>query len=545
MLPPLAGLSSLWEGFMSRIRQLRWVAALAAAVFAAEPRAKGQEPQPPVNIDFEEVVAAARNAGPHRGPGNNFRDFNEVTRQAEKTEGLFTLYKTGDHLYAEIRPDQFNHPLLTPVTIARGMAQAGMPVGDDDRVLIFRRVGDRIQIVQRNIHYKAPAGSPIEKAVKQNFTDSVLMALPILALNPMRGGAVLIDLSDVFMTDFAEIGMGSIDRSRSQWTKVKGFPNNMELELEATYTGGFRRMGSGRSLSGSDPRGITMVLHYSIMKAPDMGYRPRIADDRVGHFLSATKDFGINDSETNFVRFIDRWRLEKSDSRSKLSPPKKQIVWYVEDTVPLEYRPYVEEGISEWNKAFEKIGFRNAIAVRWQEDGRDVFDPEDTNYCTFRWVTSEAGFAMSCLRANPMTGEMIDGDVIFDASFIRYWKQSYALLIGSTTAAGGEPQAAPLAFGEVISPILASKMGFGQPAGKALLGLGSRAALWPDDPRGSPGRSELPPVATGQEPGPRNPGILPVPDGLPARFRPGCDRPGRHPQARAAQDRQGQREGQG
>ena len=235
---------------MSRIRQLGWFAALAAAVFAAGPRANGQEPQPPVNIDFEEVVAAARNAGAHHGPGNNFRDFNEVTRQAEKTEGLFTLYKTGDHLYAEIRPDQFNQPLLTPVTIARGMAQAGMPVGDDDRVLIFRRVGERIQIVQRNIHYKAPAGTPIEKAVKQNFTDSVLMALPIVALNPMRGGAVLIDLSDVFMTDFAEIGMGSIDRSRSQWSKVKGFPNNMELELEATYTGGFRRMGSGRSGSG-------------------------------------------------------------------------------------------------------------------------------------------------------------------------------------------------------------------------------------------------------------------------------------------------------
>ena len=77
---------------------------------------------------------------------------------AEKIEGLFTLYKTGDHLYAEIRPDQFNQPLLVPVTIARGMAQAGSPVGDDEMVLIFKRVGDRIQLVRRNIHYKAPAG---------------------------------------------------------------------------------------------------------------------------------------------------------------------------------------------------------------------------------------------------------------------------------------------------------------------------------------------------------------------------------------------------
>jgi hypothetical protein len=454
---------------MSGIRHLGWVIVLAAGVAAWSTAVLGQDPQPPINIDFEQVVAAARNAGPNRGPGSNFRDFNEVTRGADKIEGLFTLYKTGDHLYAEIRPDQFNQPLLTPVTIARGMAQAGIPVGDDDRVLILRRIGDRIQIVRRNIFYKAPAGTPLDKAVKLNYTDSVLMALPIVTLNPMRGGAVLIDLSDVFMGDFANVGIGSIDRSRSHWSKAKGFPNNMELELEATYAG-FRRMSGRGGDSGADPHGITLVLHFSIMKAPEMGYHTRIADDRVGHFLSATKDFGTSDPDTNFVRYINRWRLEKSDSRAKLSPPRKQIIWYVEDTVPLEYRPYVEEGISEWNKAFEKIGFKNAIAVRWQEPGRDDFDPEDTNYCTFRWITSDVSYAMSCLRANPMTGEMIDGDVVFDANFIRYWKDSYALLVGSTTSATGEHQATPLAFGEVISPILASKMGFGQPAGLSLLG---------------------------------------------------------------------------
>ena len=160
---------------------------------------------------------------------------------------------------------------------------------------------------------------------------------------------------------------------------------------------------------------------------------------------------------------INRWRLEKANPAAKLSPPKKQIVWYVEDTVPIEYRPYVEEGIREWNKAFEKIGFKDAIAVRWEESGRDDFDPEDTNYCTFRWITNDKGDAMSCLRANPLTGEMIDGDVVFDASFIRYWKQQYALLVGNTTAPDGEPQSTPLAIGEVVSPILASKMGYGQP----------------------------------------------------------------------------------
>ncbi|MFI5455430.1 MAG: zinc-dependent metalloprotease [Isosphaerales bacterium] len=455
---------------MSRIIALGWAAALAVVLIAADLPA--QEPHPEGVIDFESVIAGARAGAMQRGRPNPFRDFNEVTKGAEKTEGLFTLYKTGDHLYGEIRPDQFNQTLLVPITIARGLAQAGVPVGDDDTVLIFRRVGERIQLVRRNIHYKATGGASLDKSVHQNYTDSVLMALPIIALNPLKGGAALIDFSDIFMTDFAELNLGMLDRGRSSWTKVKGFPHNMELELEATFSGGGRRRSfMGHSDGVADHRGITVVIHYSLMKTPDHGYQPRTADDRVGHFLSATKDFGVTDSDSNFVRMINRWRLEKANPRAKLSPPKKQIVWYVEDTVPIEYRPYVEEGIREWNKAFEKIGFKDAIAVRWEEAGRDDFDPEDTNYCTFRWITNDSSYARSCLRASPLTGEMIDGDVVFDASFIRYWKQQYALLIGSTTAAGGQAEATPLALGEVISPILAAKMGYGQPQARALLGM--------------------------------------------------------------------------
>jgi hypothetical protein len=411
----------------------------------------------------------------HHPDTKKYRDFAEVTQGAAKTEGLFTLYQKEDHLYAEIKPHQFNQPLLVPTTIARGIAQAGMPVGDDDMVLVFQREGDKVQLIRRNIHYRAPAGTPIDKSVKQNYTDSVLMALPIVTLDHSAGNAVVIDFSDIFLTDFAQLGIGSLDRSRSRWHAVKGFPNNLELEVEATFNGGGRH--SFRGNDGiADHRGITLVIHYSLMKVPDSGYHPRAADDRVGHFLSATKDFGAPDADTNFIRYINRWRLEKADHKAKMSPPKKQIVWYVEDTVPFEYRPYVEAGIREWNKAFEKIGYRDAIAVRWQESGRDDFDPEDTNYCTFRWVTTDAGFAMSCLRANPISGEMIDGDVVFDASFVRYWKQEYALLIGTSTTANGESNASALAVGDIISPILAAKMGYGEAKANRLKGLAGLAA---------------------------------------------------------------------
>jgi len=455
---------------------------LTLAGMAVETQA--QAPDANRRIDFDDVMDSSHTGGNSGGAndptdGPRLRDFAQVIQGAKKVDGLFTLYQKGEHLYAEIRPDQFNQPLLLPVTIARGLGQAGMPVGDDDMVLIFRRVGNKVQLVRRNIHYQAPAGTPLDKSVKQNYVDSILMAIPIVTLNRNNGSAPVIDLSDIFMTDFAQLGLGMMDRSRSGWHRVKGFTNNLELEVEATFAGG-RYFGSmfGGDDGVADPRGITLVVHYSLMKTPDAGYHPRMADDRVGHFLSASKDFGKTDGESNFVRQIDRWRLEKADPRAELSPPKKQIVWYIEDTVPVEYRPFVESGIREWNKAFEKIGFADAIAVRWQEAGRDEFDPEDTNYCTFRWVTSDAGFAMSCLRANPLTGEMIDGDVVFDASFLRIWKQEYALLVGAgpTTQDPATSQARPLAMGEIISPILAARMGFGQPS-TALPGVGGLDSL--------------------------------------------------------------------
>ncbi len=460
---------------------------LGLATMAGGLRAQTQEPRPEGRMDLDEVVVTTRGAragGAAGGGDSHFRNFNEVVQGAEKIDGLFTLHKKGEHLYAEIRNDQYNQPLLLPITIARGMAQAGSPVYNgslgEDMVLVFKRVGDKVQLIRRNIHYKASSSS-LDKSVKQNYVDSVLMALPIIAINQGAGGAALIDLSDIFLGDFAQLGLGGVDRSRSGWHRVKGFPHNVELEVELTFTGGrFARFAMGDD-GVPDHRGVTLIVHYGLMKAPDGGYHPRMADDRVGHFLSASKDFSKADPDTSFVRQINRWRLEKADPKAELSPPKKQIVWYIEDTVPIEYRPYVENGIREWNKAFEKIGFVDAIAVRWQEAGRDDFDPEDTNYCTFRWVTNDSGGAMSCLRANPLTGEMIDGDVVFDAGFIRYWKQEYALLVGPSESVMGDRRVSPLAVGEVISPILAEKMGYGRPD-DFLFGRTDAAATVPGRP---------------------------------------------------------------
>lgn len=393
---------------------------------------------------------------------SKFRDFADVTKDAKKIEGLFDLYHDNQHLYAVIGNGDMDRPFLAPMAVARGAASAGMALNFDEQwVISFKRVGDYVQLIRKNLRYEAPKGTPLEKAVHQNYTDSVLMALPIVSDN--APGGVMIDLADIFFTDFADLSVGGLDRSRASWNKIKAYPENLELQVNVTFNSDPMGMGSNGDYGYIDSRGVSLVMHYSIVRPPDSGYHPRMADQRVGYFLNATKDFGSQDPDTTFVRRINRWRLEKSDPSADVSPPKKQIVWWIEDTVPQEYRPYVEEGILEWNKAFEKCGFRNAIAVRWQND-RDEFDPEDINYCTFRWVTTPQTFAMSNVRSNPITGEMIDGDVIFDASWIRFWQQEHAYLVGTPAGGDGDDdKTTTLAVGDILSPIMAAQKGFGMP----------------------------------------------------------------------------------
>ncbi len=352
-----------------------------------------------------------------RRPDPRIMEFQNISKNAKTYEGLFKLYQKDENLYAELTPRNFDKPMLCPVAVARGGGIGGTTYNFEEQwVLLFKRVGDKVHLVRRNVRHKARSGSPTEKAVEITYSDSVLMALRIVALNQSNQGA-LINLNDIFMTDFGELGLGRMDPSRSVWHKVKAFPKNIELQVQATYTG---YVGD----ETIDRRGNTVIVHYGLVEMPDAGYKPRIADDRVGHFVTALKDFSNESKDTSFIRYVNRWRLEPAEpvAPGKLTVPKRSIKYYIEKTVPHEYRAAVHEGILEWNKAFEKIGFRNAIEVVQMRDDED-FDPEDMNYNTFRWITTDNAFAIGPSRANPLTGEILDADILFDASFIRYWKQ--------------------------------------------------------------------------------------------------------------------------
>lgn len=360
-------------------------------------------------------------------PKSKYPPYDDVLKDAQKIDGLITLWRKDDRLLAELDSSKLNRDLIVLITIARGIGQTPILGGfswqfGDDAVWQFRKAGERIHLVRRNVRFTADAGSPDAEAVEVAYTDSVLFSLPIATKSP--SGAYVVDLTPVFMSDLPQISNVlpgfMFSEMKSTWAKVEGYPKNVELQVAATYASS----GDANIESVADARGVTVNVHYSISELPVTSYRPRLADDRIGYFVVAQKDFSKKDLDDRFVRYITRWNLEKADASADVSPPKKPIVFWLEKTIPFTYRKPIRDGILEWNKAFEKAGFYDAIEVRQQPEDA-TWDAGDVNYNTFQWITSGAGFAMGPSRVNPSTGQILDADIIFDADFLQYWKQEH------------------------------------------------------------------------------------------------------------------------
>lgn len=350
-----------------------------------------------------------------------------VLKDAKTFSGLLTVYQKGTKLYGELTSSNYSSEYIILTSIARGTAGSwvlgGMSWGDDG-VWKFRKVDERVHVIRKNVRFKAKAGTPEATAVRNAYTDSVLYSLPIVTKGPKGGD--LVDLTSMFMSDHPQISRElsgfSFSSSKSSWASIKAFKDNLELQVAATYASSGRRSYD----TVADSRGATINVHYSISKVPSTGYQPRLADQRVGYFLTVVKDYSKNDPYGDrFLRFVNRWDLQKADPSAKLSPPKKPIIFWIAKTFPYKYRKTVHEGIAEWNKAFEKAGFANAIEVRQQPNNAE-WDAEDINYNTIRWITSDAPFSgIGPSRVNPYTGQILDADILLDSNSLSFYKPLY------------------------------------------------------------------------------------------------------------------------
>ncbi len=386
--------------------------------------------------------------------------FDEVIKDFEKIEGLFTLYRQPEKntVYLEVKPEQLNRNLLMVATLSSGIGAwglyQGMPV--QDFVFQLRQIQkNRVDLVVPNTRFRTQPGDPQERSLPRSFSDSGIYSLAVKSIHPERE-TLLIDISEMLMTDFAGLASAfpwilsdsyGLNPATSYLSSLQGFPLNVEIDWVYGFAGGANPWFSIDTLA--DPRGFYLTVRYSLSELPvNNGYRPRLADDRVGHFLSAYQDLSRQYDQDPFVRYIKRWNLQKQDPYAVLSPPKEPIVFWIENTIPVEYRDAIREGILMWNPAFKKIGFIDAIEVRQMPDDA-TWDPADVRYNTIRWFNSiDAGFALGPVRANPLTGEILDADVLVSANVIRVMEREYRSL--SQNSLPGTPGISPLVTNSLL-----------------------------------------------------------------------------------------------
>ncbi|MCC5600504.1 zinc-dependent metalloprotease [Nostoc favosum] len=391
----------------------------------------GQQP-------FLQVAKPAEKPKPSKTPTakDDLEPFDEVIKDTQKSGGLFTLYrnKEKNKIYLEIKPEQLNKNYLATATLESGIGErgiySGMPL--QDFLFYFQRVDDKLNFVIRNVNFRTREGDPQVRSLARSFSDSVLYSISLKSIHPERK-TLLIDLGDLLLTDLgglsASLGVPSTT-DQSYFGTAKAFPQNLEIESVLNFSGGGDRDSEVASFASlADNRGFTLRVHYSLSQLPDKDYRPRIADDRIGYFITAYQDLSKDDRGDSFVRYINRWNLEKQDPKAVISPPKKPIVFWIDNAVPLEYRDGIKEGVLMWNKAFLKAGFKDAIEVRQMPDDA-TWDPADIRYNTIRWINTVDGyFAMGPSRVNPLTGEILDADILVDASFVRALKSEYRKIV--------------------------------------------------------------------------------------------------------------------
>ena len=331
-------------------------------------------------------------------------------------QGLVTVHVGKDKAFLEVPSSALKRPLLLATSIRGGPTYAGFQWRDT--VVTFQRLDRWLLLIEKEVRYRLKNSSkPIAEVVKRTYTDRLLAKVPIVGLN---GSSPVVDLKELFggqaQAFFGGLAAG-FDRSVVMLEQAKLFPNNAELAL---------------TLPDGRRDGRFTTLAYSLSNLPrGGGFRPRVADDRVGYFLTAVKDFSDETAGGDrFLRFANRWNLQKADGRLAASPVKQPIVFYVERTVPYRFRQAVREGILAWNEAFAACGLQNALVVRQQTKTEFTdLDPEDVRYNFFRWIVSERGFAMGPSRVHPWTGQILDADIVFDESMVRAYLREYELSI--------------------------------------------------------------------------------------------------------------------
>jgi hypothetical protein len=381
------------------------------------------------------------------------RPFKDIVKDAKEIPGLFKLYQKDEKVWIEIKPEQFDKPFYFTYNIPQSVGERGLygsQMGGGSLVA-WKKIGNQIQLIEKNTEFYAKPGSPQAQFVSESFSDSLLASAATASLPHPDSKAVIVEVSGLLFSDIP----GYLTRLEAAY--------RMPFALDARNTS-VARVNNTDAMTGvqvsahfsvpklsapplvpspvptppppqatPDPRSMFVSFYYSFAELPANPMASRPADERVGHFTTSRVDYSDDVAPKTREHIVNRWRLEKKDPAAAVSEPKEPIVYWVDKNVPEKYRKSVTDGILEWNKAFEKAGFKNAVVVKQQTE-KDDFDTMDLKHASVRWFTgADVGFAIGPSRVDPRSGEILDADIGMSDVFGRGARRMVAEDIGKPT----------------------------------------------------------------------------------------------------------------
>lgn len=420
-------------------------AAAVAAAGAARAATENASPiaTPPDHAAADAVgtkpaVAAAAAAAAAAAVAAQQKPFADVVKDAKEHPGFFNVYAKDEKVWLEIRPDQIDRPFFLQANRTHGIGERDPFISPMLRSYIveFHRLGNLVQLIAKNTQFLAAEGSPIARAVRESTSDSLLGAVPLASQPHPERKSVLIELNALLLTDLPAGSTAleaayrisyAFDARNSSFTAIHNSADLTGVEVSAHYavsklpppptSATATRTAPPAHLE--DARSLFLGYYYSLAKLPE-AMHARAADDRLGHFLTRRWDFSDDIKTFPEVYYVKRWRLEKKDPDAAMSEPKKPIVYWLDRNIPEKYRETVKAGILEWNKAFEKIGFKDALRVEVQPENAD-FDTADAHHASVHWVVRDepGALAIGPSRADPRTGEILDADIEIEDGWTR------------------------------------------------------------------------------------------------------------------------------
>ncbi len=370
--------------------------------------------------------------------------FAEVVRDAKRVDGFLPVWTKDDKVWLEIAPAAMDKPFFFAISVATGLGERFFWPGlmGGSQVVELRKTGSTIQLIAKNLKVRAPANTPLATALAESYSDSLLATAAAASAPHPERKSILVDANSLLGGDISGAQTRlegayrlsySLDRANSGIVKTNASAQGTSVTVRQHFavprlpTAAPGGAGPGPATAPTpptavpDPRSLFLSHTYTMAPLPAEPMSPRMPDQRVGYFTESHTDFGRDAGGDRRTHQIKRWRLEKKDPQAEISEPKEPIRVVMDRNIPVKWREPIREGILEWNKAFEKAGWRNALVVEQQADNTDWSTLEGTRILAVRWFAIEGSGATAVgpSQADPRTGEILRGAAIVPENWVR------------------------------------------------------------------------------------------------------------------------------